>query len=98
MMKKRQRQAVALHWTPLRDDVPKVTARGTGALADTIVRLAKENNIPVHEDRDLIQMLSLLHIGEDIPPGIHMAIAEILIFIYWSNRQYEEIFNRASND
>jgi len=87
------RQAVALHWTPPQDDVPRVTAMGTEALADKIVELAKENNIPIREDKDLVQILSLLHIGEDIPPEIHMAIAEILVFIYWSNQQYEEVFN-----
>ncbi len=87
------RRAIALHWTPLEDDVPKVTAMGTGILADKIVRLAKENSIPIREDKDLIQILSLLHIGENIPPETYTAIAEILIFIYWSNRQYEKVFN-----
>ncbi len=89
------RQAIALHWIPLQHDAPRVAATGTGALADKIIRLAKENNIPIREDKDLVQILSLLHVGEDIPPEVHTAIAEILIFIYWSNQQYEEVFNRG---
>jgi len=88
-------QAVALQWTPLQDEVPKVTATGTGVLADKILQLAKENDIPIREDRDLVQILSLLDVGEGIPPEIHTAIAEILVFIYWSNQQYEEIFNQG---
>ncbi len=90
-----QHQAVALQWNPSQDDVPKVTAAGTGALADKILHLAKENNIPIREDKDLVQILSLLNVGEGIPPEIHTAIAEILVFIYWSNQQYEEIFNQG---
>jgi len=91
---KNPRQAVALQWTPLQDEIPKVTATGAGALADKILQLAKENDIPIREDRDLVQILSLLDAGEGIPPEIHTAIAEILVFIYWSNQQYEEIFNQ----
>jgi len=91
---KSPRQAIALQWTPLKDDLPKVTATGTGELADKILQLAKKNGIPIREDRDLVQILSLLNVGEGIPPEIHTAIAEILIFIYWNNQQYEEIFNQ----
>jgi len=90
---KHRTQAIALQWTPLKDKAPKVTASGSGALADEILRLAKENNIPIREDKDLVQILSLLDIGESIPPQVHTAIAEILAFIYWSNQQYEEIIN-----
>ncbi|MDQ6968054.1 MAG: EscU/YscU/HrcU family type III secretion system export apparatus switch protein [Mariprofundaceae bacterium] len=89
----RHTQAIALQWTPLQEAVPKVKASGTGALADEILRIAKENNIPIREDKDLVQILSLLDIGESIPSQTHTAIAEILAFIYWSNQQYEEIIN-----
>jgi len=90
---KHRTQAIALQWTPLKEAVPKVAASGSGALADEILRIAKENNIPIREDKDLVQILSLLDIGESIPAQVHTAIAEILAFIYWSNQQYEEIIN-----
>jgi len=86
-------QAIALQWKPLQEASPKVKASGSGALADEILRIAKENNIPIREDKDLVQILSLLDIGESIPPQVHTAIAEILAFIYWSNQRYEEIIN-----
>jgi len=86
-------QAIALQWMPLQEAVPKVKASGSGALADEILRIAKENNIPIREDKDLVQILSLLDIGESIPAQVHTAIAEILAFIYWNNQQYEEIIN-----
>jgi len=90
---KRPNQAIALQWTPLKDAAPKVKATGSGALADEILRIAKANDIPIREDKDLVQILSLLDVGESIPAQVHTAIAEILAFIYWSNQQYEEIFN-----
>jgi len=87
-----KRQAIALKWNPKIDATPNVSATGTGALADEIIRLAKEHNIPIREDRDLVQILSLLDIGEAIPAEIHTAIAEILAFIYWTNQKHSEIF------
>ncbi|MDX8403387.1 MAG: EscU/YscU/HrcU family type III secretion system export apparatus switch protein [Mariprofundaceae bacterium] len=87
-----ERQAIALKWNPMIDAVPNVSATGSGALADEIIRIAKEHDIPIREDRDLVQILSLLDIGEAIPAEIHTAIAEILAFIYWTNQQYIEVF------
>ena len=90
--KSSERQAIALNWNPHLDAVPSVSATGSGALADEIIRIAKENNIPIREDRDLVQILSLLDIGEAIPNEVHTAIAEILAFIYWTNQQHADIF------
>jgi len=87
-----ERQAIALNWNPHIDAVPSVSATGSGTLADEIIRIAKENNIPIREDRDLVQILSLLDIGEAIPAEVHTAIAEILAFIYWTNQKHTEVF------
>ena len=86
-------QAVAIQWYPKRDDLPKLTAKGEGELADEILRLAREHNIPIREDRDLVQVLSLLDVGQSIPAEVHTAVAEILAFIYWTNQQYCEVFD-----
>lgn len=91
-----KRHAIALKWNPMIDAVPNVSATGSGALADEIIRIAKENDIPIREDRDLVQILSLLDIGEAIPAEIHTAIAEILAFIYWTNQQYAEILGNEN--
>ncbi|MDX8387031.1 MAG: EscU/YscU/HrcU family type III secretion system export apparatus switch protein [Ghiorsea sp.] len=88
-----QHHAIALKWKPKQEAVPKVTAKGEGDLADEILRLAKANHIPIREDKDLVQVLSLLDVGQSIPPKIHTAIAEILVFIYWANQQHRDVFN-----
>lgn len=95
-MPKHQRQptqAIALKWHPGVEKAPKVTAKGRGSMAEEILRLAHEHGIPIREDADMVQVLSLLEQGDSIPPAIYDAIAEILVFIYWSNQQYEEFFN-----
>jgi len=92
-MSKQSRQAVALNWNPYLESVPKITANGSGALADEIIRLAHEHNIPIREDQDLVQICSQMDIGASIPAEVHTAIAEILAFIYWSNQQYTDIFD-----
>jgi len=91
-MSRQQQQVIALNWDPYLDAVPKLTAKGCGPLADEILRLAREHNIPIREDRDLVQIFSQLDIGSSIPAEVHTAIAEILAFIYWSNQQYTDIF------
>jgi len=90
----KKNQAIALNWDPHIDAAPSLTAKGSGFLADEIIRLARENNIPIREDRDLVQIFSLLDIGASIPPEVHTAIAEILAFIYWSNQQYSDLFDK----
>ncbi|EAU54279.1 EscU/YscU/HrcU family type III secretion system export apparatus switch protein [Mariprofundus ferrooxydans] len=92
-MSERKHQAIALNWDPYLDAAPKITAKGSGQLADEIIRLARENNIPIREDRDLVQIFSQLDIGASVPPEVHTAIAEILAFIYWTNQQYTDIFD-----
>jgi len=93
-----RRQAVALKWRPGLEKLPKVSAKGSETLADEIIRIAKAHDIPIREDHDLVQILSLLDIGDAIPPEIHTAIAEILAFIYWSNQQYTEIFEAKGSN
>ncbi|PIP02308.1 MAG: flagellar biosynthesis protein FlhB [Zetaproteobacteria bacterium CG12_big_fil_rev_8_21_14_0_65_54_13] len=92
-MSERKHQAIALNWNPYLDAAPKITAKGSGLLADEIIRLAREHNIPIREDQDLVQIFSQLDIGASVPAEVHTAIAEILAYIYWSNQQYTDIFD-----
>lgn len=88
----KRQQAIALSWDPYLEEAPKLTAKGTGALAEEILRVAREHGIPIREDRDLVEIFSMLDIGAAIPTEVHTAIAEIIAFIYWSNGQYCELF------
>jgi len=83
----KQNKAVALKYKALEDTAPKVVAKGRGKVAEKIIQIAKEHDIYVHEDPDLIEVLSQLDLREEIPPDLYVVVAELLAFIYSLNRQ-----------
>ena len=72
--------AVALHYDW--QGAPRVTAKGTGVVAASILDLAQEYGIPVHEDPALVTLLSQISLGEEIPEALYVGIAEVLAFVY----------------
>jgi len=86
--KKNLRQAVALKYLPKADRAPKVTAKGSGLVAERIVELAKQHGIPIQEDPALVQILAQLDFYQEIPPSVYGVVAEILAFIYKMNKKY----------
>ena len=81
----RQKKAVALKYDRQSDQAPKVTAKGKGIVAQKIIDLAMEHDIPIKDDPDLIEVLSNLEINQEIPSEIYVAVAELLAFVYSVN-------------
>ena len=54
-------------------------------LADDILRIAQENDIPLRQDPALAGALASLDIGGQIPPEMLRAVAEVLSFVYKVN-------------
>ena len=81
------RRAAALRYRPEKDAAPRLTAKGSGAVAEKIIALAREHGIPVQEDPALIQVLAGLDLNQEIPPSIYLVVAEILAFVYALNRK-----------
>ena len=73
--------AVALHYDG--DNAPTVTAKGYGELAEQIIALAREHNIPLQENAELVRILATLELGEEIPEALYIAVAEIIAFAYY---------------
>ncbi|NWL86371.1 MULTISPECIES: EscU/YscU/HrcU family type III secretion system export apparatus switch protein [unclassified Paenibacillus] len=84
------KKAVALKYEPSKGDAPIVAAKGRGLLAERILETAKEHGIPVQEDPALVEVLSKLDLDQQIPPELYNLVAEILTFIYRSDKQAEE--------
>ena len=76
----RNKTAVALEYEP-GDQAPKVIATGQGKLAERIIEVAKEADVPIHKDAKLAESLSILDIGEYIPPELYNIVAEVLVFV-----------------
>ncbi len=81
------KKAVSLRYTE-NDNAPKITAKGINYIAEQILQLAKENDIPIHKDEALVNVLYAMEIGYEIPEILYKAIAELLAFLYIANSQY----------
>jgi flagellar biosynthesis protein len=84
--KNESKKAAALRYDRARDHAPKVVAKGRGKMADRIVAAAREHNVPLVEDRNLVQMLEVLDLDTEIPQELYQAVAEVLVFVYRLNR------------
>lgn len=82
----KRKRAVALKYDPNGAGVPTVVAKGRGALADRILQAARANDVPVREDKALVQVLGALKIDQEIPPQLYAAVAAILAFLYRTNQ------------
>lgn len=82
IQKNERKQAVALKYQSDSQTAPKVIAKGKGITAENIIGVAKDKDIPIQEDRNLIELLSQLEINETIPEELYEAVAEVFAFIY----------------
>lgn len=80
--KKEIKTAIALEYDPQEDDAPRVIASGRGEIADKILKLAQENQIPIREDPVLAQALSLVDLEDEIPVELYAVVAEVLGWVY----------------
>ncbi len=85
--KKKRKSAVALKYEPQRHSAPHVVAKGKGRIAEHIIEIAKQYDIPIHNDPDLVEALSGLDLEQEIPPELYLVIAELLAFVYQLNRK-----------
>lgn len=70
-----------------RDQAPRVVAKGRGKIAEKIVALAHQHNVPLVEDRSLMQLLEALDVDTEIPSDLYQAVAEVLVFVYRLNKK-----------
>ncbi|MCP4217873.1 MAG: flagellar biosynthesis protein FlhB [bacterium] len=84
---KTDKKAVALTYDMEHDRAPRVAAKGKGLVAEKIIEVAKENNIPLHQDSELAQVLEAMDLDTEIPPELFRAVAEVLAFIYKMNKK-----------
>ena len=65
------------------EGAPRVTAKGKGYIAEEILAIAREHNIPMYEDPELVRLLSQLELGDEIPRSLYLAVAEVIAFAYF---------------
>jgi flagellar biosynthesis protein len=79
-------EAAALSYNQGIDGAPKMIAKGRGKIADRILELASENDLPIHRDPTLIAVLGALDVGAEVPPDLYGVIAEVLAWAYHTDK------------
>ncbi len=76
-------RAVALAYAQASGDAaPRVRAKGQGAIAEEIIRRAREAGVFVHESAELVSLLMQVDLDRQVPPQLYQAVAGLLAWIY----------------
>lgn len=79
---------------------PKVVAKGSGLIAEEIIKRANESGIYVHQSAELVALLMQVNLDDRIPPQLYVAVAELLAWLYQLEHKEEmqKINSRNSSD
>jgi flagellar biosynthetic protein FlhB len=80
--------AIAIRYNAMEAPAPMVLAKGAGAVAQRIKDIARENNVPIRENKPLARALyKVIEVGDTIPEEFYQAVAAILAQIYKTKHQ-----------
>ena len=75
--------AIAVKYDMDKNAAPVILAKGVDELAQKIKEIAINNNVPLHEDRELARSLyQTCEVGEQIPTALFQAVAQVLAYVY----------------
>jgi len=72
--------AVALRYDG--SGAPRVTAKGRGPVAAEILKRAREHDVPISNNGELVELLARVELGEEIPEALYVACAQVIAFAY----------------
>jgi len=90
-------KAVALKYDKDVNNAPEVVASGQRYIATSIIKIAKQNDIPIKKDEDMVELLSKIDINKEVPDTMYKAVAEIFSFIYEITNDKREKINEEKN-
>lgn len=74
-------KAAALKYDASTQVSPELLAKGEGEMAKKILHLAKEHDISIFKNKELVNSLLNLDIHEEIPPRLYKAVAELFSWL-----------------
>ena len=89
MSQSRYNKSAALTYSG--EGAPRLVAKGEGELANRIKATAEEFGVPVVEEEGLVQMLCQIPLGDEIPPALYVAVAEVLAHVFRINNRIDEL-------
>ncbi len=81
----KQGRVVALRHNSDGSQAPGIVAKGRGDIGQRILAIAAKHKIPVREDPDLLELLTVCEVGEEIPVELYSAVAQLLAYLYRVN-------------
>lgn len=72
--------AVALKYDGV--GAPRITAKGSGELAQQILEAAAAHQVPLEQDAELAGLLAQIPLGDEVPQELYVVIAQIIAFAY----------------
>ncbi|MDF3936780.1 EscU/YscU/HrcU family type III secretion system export apparatus switch protein [Pseudomonas citronellolis] len=75
------RQAIALNYDG--QSAPTLSAKGDAELAEAILAIARQHEVPIYENGELVRLLARLELGEAIPEALYRTMAEIIAFAWY---------------
>lgn len=80
--------AIALKYDKEKSGIPMVVAKGMDNLAQKIKEIARENDVPIVENKPLAQALyKQVDVDQHIPDELFGAVAEVLAYVYKANNK-----------
>ena len=76
------RRAAALAYEASDGAAPRVAAKGRGWVAEEIIARARAAGVPIHESRELVDLLLQVDLDREIPAALYFAVAEVLAWVY----------------
>jgi flagellar biosynthesis protein len=89
-------QALALFYDG--GNAPVITENRYGKAANKLVELALDAGIPIYENPQLLEQLSDLSIGDNIPPELYRLVAEILAFAFYIQGKAPDGYDTRDQD
>lgn len=73
-------KAVALFYDGVNS--PHISAKGAGKVAEEIIAIAQQHNVPLCDNPTLVDLLVTLELGDEVPEALYVAVAYIIAFAY----------------
>lgn len=80
--------ALAMYYDTKSMKAPMLVAKGAYQIAERIVEIARENEIPVIQNVPLARAIyKIVEVDEEIPSELYVAMAEVLAYVYRMKKQ-----------
>jgi len=74
------KKAVAVKYDP-QEYSPRVIAKGQGYVAEKLLAKAQSHGVQTYKDAALLEELTKIELGDNIPSELYHAVAQVLVFI-----------------